>query len=171
MLTPLARRTYAPRGQTPIQYCWDRRDRISAISAITVSPILGRLGLQARLLPDNHNVRSQDTVMFLRMLKRHLHRPLTIIWDRSRVHDRCRAVQRYLDQHPEIVTEPLPAYAPELNPDEGVWRHTKYARMANYAPPDTRALRRRLRCELKRLRRQPHHLAAFIEHTGLPLRL
>ncbi len=171
MLTPLARRTYAPRGQTPVQDCWDRRDRISAISAITVSPTLRRLGLQGLLLPTNQNVHGEDIVMFLRLLKRHLHRPLTILWDRGRVHDRCRVVQQYLAQHPEIVTEPLPAYAPELNPDEGVWQHTKYSRMPNYAPRDVAALRRRVTSELKQLRRQPHHLAAFIEHTGLPLRL
>ena len=109
--------------------------------------------------------------MFLRMLKRHLGRPLTIIWDHSCVHDRCQAVQDYLHQHPEIVTEPLPAYAPELNPDEGVWRHTKYAKMANYAPANTHVLRRRLICEFKQLRRQPHHLASFIQHAGLPLQL
>src|SRR5487761_1020119 len=30
-LTPSVRRTLAPRGQTPVLECWDRRDRISAI--------------------------------------------------------------------------------------------------------------------------------------------
>ncbi len=32
--------------------------------------------------------------------------------------------------------EPLPAYAPELNPVEFVWNHTKYAKLANYIPED-----------------------------------
>ncbi len=30
-LTPSVRRTFAPRGQTPVLSCWDRRDQISAI--------------------------------------------------------------------------------------------------------------------------------------------
>jgi hypothetical protein len=36
MLQPLARRSWAPRGQTPVIRCWDRRDRLSVIAAILV---------------------------------------------------------------------------------------------------------------------------------------
>ncbi len=57
MLTPTVRRTFAPRGETPILRNWDRHDRISAISAITVSPTRRRLGLVYRLLPDDVNAR------------------------------------------------------------------------------------------------------------------
>jgi hypothetical protein len=53
MLTPLARRTFAPRGETPIQKCWNRHDRLSAISAITVSPERHRLGLYFQLIEPN----------------------------------------------------------------------------------------------------------------------
>ena len=171
MLTPVVRRTYAPRGETPIQYAWDRHDRISAISAITVSPKLHRLGLYFLLLPDDENVHAEDVVGFLRLLRRHIRAPMTIVWDRSHTHDRAKVVQAYLAEHPEIRTERFPGYAPELNPDEGVWDHTKYARLPNFAPADTKALRRRLRCELRRLKRRPDLLASFIEHSGLPLRL
>ena len=31
MLQPLRRRTWAPRGQTPVQYAWDRHDRFSVL--------------------------------------------------------------------------------------------------------------------------------------------
>ncbi|MFQ6034567.1 MAG: IS630 family transposase, partial [Sedimentisphaerales bacterium] len=68
MLTPTVRRTLAPRGQTPIHHCWDRRDRISAISAITISPIRKRRGLYFTLLADNENVHAEDVVSFLRQL-------------------------------------------------------------------------------------------------------
>lgn len=171
MLTPVVRRTFAPRGQTPIQSCWDRRDRISAISAVTVSPKRHRLGLYFLLLPDNENVHGKDTVRFLRLLRRHLPRPLTIVWDRSNIHDRSTVVRQYLAKHPEIETEPLPSYAPELNPDEGVWTHTKYAKLPNYCPTDTKQLRKRIAAALRKLRRQPHLLASFIRHTKLPLRI
>ena len=171
MLTPTVRRTLAPRGQTPIHYCWDRRDRISAISAITVSPIRKRRGLYFTLLADNENVHAEDVVGFLRQLKRHLPGPITIIWDRGRVHDRSKVVQGYLAKHPEIVTEKLPAYAPELNPDEQVWSNIKYARLANYAPRDTRELRQRLTRELHHLRKRPDLLGSFIQHTKIPLRI
>jgi len=130
-----------------------------------------RLGLYFELLPDNENVHATDTVRFLRRLRRHLPRPLTIVWDRGNVHDRSKAVRGFLAKHPEIVTEKFPGYAPELNPDEGVWTHTKYARLPNYVPADTRELRRRVRAELKRLRKRPDLLASFIRHSKLPLLL
>lgn len=171
MLTATVRRTLAPRGQTPIHYCWQRRDRISAISAITISPIRKLRGLYFTLLADNKNVHAEDVVGFLRQLKHHLAGPITIIWDRSKVHDRSKVVQAYLAKHPEVVTEKLPAYAPELNPDEQVWSNIKYARLSNYAPRDTRQLRERLRRELRHLRKRPDMLGSFIQHTKIPLRI
>ena len=168
MLTPSVRRTFAPRGQTPIQYCWDRRDRISAISALTVSPKRERRGLYFHLLPDDENVHATDVVHFLQDLRQHIRKPLIIIWDRGNVHDKSKAVQKYLEKHPEIVTEKFPSYAPELNPDEQVWGYTKYARMANFSPTNSRHLRRRLRYELKRMRKRPQLLRSFIQHSKLP---
>src|SRR5262249_43165234 len=41
-LTPTVRRTLAPRGKRPVLDAWDRRDRWSAISCITLSPLAGR---------------------------------------------------------------------------------------------------------------------------------
>ncbi len=171
MLTPTVRRTLAPRGQTPIHHCWDRRDRISAISAVTISPIRKRRGLYFTLLADNENVHAEDVVSFLRQLKRHLPGPITIIWDRSKVHDRSKVVQSYLAEHPEIVTEKLPAYAPELNPDEQVWSNLKYARLPNYGPNDIRELRRRLTQELQHLQKRPDLLDSFIHHAKMSLRI
>ena len=62
MLTPTVRRTFAPIGQTPILRRWDRHDRISAISCITVSPVKRRLGLYFQLLPDDTNVTGERMV-------------------------------------------------------------------------------------------------------------
>jgi transposase len=171
MLTPTVRRTLAPRGQTPIHHCWDRRDRISAVSAITLSPLRKRRGLYFALLPDNENVHAEEVVSFLRQLKRHLPGNITIVWDRGRVHDRSRVVQAYLAKHPEIITEKLPAYAPELNPDEQVWSNIKYGRLPNYAPNDIRELRHRLTRELQRLGERSDLLASFINHAKIPLRV
>lgn len=172
MLTPCLRRTWAPRGQTPVLDAWDRRDRISAISSLSVSPVTRRLNLHFDLLPDNDNVHAADIVDYLRMLKAALGgRPLTVVWDGSNVHDRARVVRAYLAQHPEIVTERLPAYAPELNPDELVWSWSKYGRLPNLAASDTDVLREALIDDLLYLRHQKELLASFIQRTGLPLRL
>ena len=171
MLTPTVRRTFAPRGQTPIIKSWDRHDRISAISAVTVSPKRKRLGLYFHLMPDDENVHGEDTVAFLKQLRRHIPGPMTILWDRGNVHDRSKVVRAYLAGHPKIVTEKLPGYAPETNPDESVWEHTKHGRLANFTPEDTVELRSVLIHEFERLHRKPELLSAFIRHAGVRVRL
>src|SRR3954447_5357069 len=110
-LTPTVRRTLAPRGQTPILPCWDKRDKISAISAITLSPRQQRPGLFFELLPDKENFHGEEVVDFLQQLKRHLER-FTVVWDRGKIHSRSRVVKAFLAEHPEIVAEDLPGYAP-----------------------------------------------------------
>jgi transposase len=171
MLTPTVRRTLAPRGETPILKSWDRHDRISAISALTVSPSRRRVGLYFRLLPDDTNVHGEDTVALLRELRRQLPVPMTVFWDRGNGHDRSQAVRAYLSGHPAVETVAFPGYAPEANPDEGVWGYTKYGRLANFAPEGTDELRATLVAEFGRLHRRPKLLASFIRHAAVPIRL
>jgi len=120
---------------------WDRRDRISAISSISVSPVARRLNLHFELLPDNANAHGEDVVEYLKKLRATLGGPLTVLWDGRRIHDRSKAVQTYLATHPEVRTERLPSYAPELNPDELVWAWTKFGRLGNLAAANTDWLR------------------------------
>jgi transposase len=168
-LTPTVRRTWGPRGQTPVLNAWDRRDRISAISSITVSPKSRHLNLYFDLLADNKNVQGEDIVAYLRHLKAHLGAALTILWDGSRVHDRSALVRAFLADNPGIVTERIPAYAPELNPDELVWAWTKYSRLGNLAAQHTDWLRDYIVTELTYVREHPELMASFIEKTNLPL--
>jgi transposase len=170
MLAPVLRRTLAPRGQTPVLPCWDRRDRISAISCVTLSPRRYLPGLYFELLPDNTNATAEHIVAFLRALKESLPR-LTVVWDRHRIHSKSRLVKAFLAKNPSVVVEDLPAYAPTENPDEGVWGWTKYGRLASFAPADAAALRERVQAELTWLKQHPYCLYSFIEHTNLPLQL
>ena len=170
-LSPTVRRTYAPRGRTPVLKAWHRRGRISAISAVTVSPVRRKPNLYFRLLPDDTNAHGEDTAAFLAQLRGELRGPMTVLWDQSRIRRRSGVVKRYLAKHPEIVTADFPGYAPEANPDEGVWGWAKYHRMPNYAPEDTRELRSCLWAELSSLRERPDLLASFIRHAEIPIPL
>ncbi|MCA9167684.1 MAG: transposase [Planctomycetales bacterium] len=49
-LQPVNRRTWAPRGVTPIQRAWGTYDRLSIIGAVTLSPQRQRIGLPFRNL-------------------------------------------------------------------------------------------------------------------------
>jgi transposase len=166
MLTPTVRRTWAPQGNTPLLKCWDRRDRLSAISCITLSPRRCRLNFYFTLLPDNTTVKAPNIVAFLRQLKKALG-SYTVIWDRSNTHSRSRLVKAYLAKHPEIAAEDFPSYAPEANPDEGVWGWTKYGRLANLAAANTVELRQHIHKEFAVLKKNRQLLDSFIQEADL----
>lgn len=166
MLQPVCRRTWAPRGQTPILRQWDRRDRLSVISALTVAPRRRRFGLYWAQYC--HNVRTPEVLRFLQALRRHLPRGFTLMWDRHRPH-RATRVQTWLATRRRIVVEWLPAYAPDLNPAEQVWGHTKYGDLANFAPADLDHLQGAVVRSLARTRGHRHLLAAFFRAAGLEL--
>jgi transposase len=86
-----------------------------------VRPKQGCRKLYFALRPDKANVHAAEVTDFLRPLQVQLCGPLTVVWDGSNVHSRAKLVRQYLAAPPEIRTETLPAYAPELNPAELVW--------------------------------------------------
>lgn len=166
MLQPVVRRTWAPQGQTPILRQWDRRDRLSAISALTVAQRRRRFGLYWALY--RHNVRSPEVLRFLQLLRRHLPHGFTLLWDRGRPH-RATRVATWLAQHRRIVVEWLPAYAPDLNPVEPVWSHTKYGDLANYSPDHLAALEGAVLRSLAQTRGHRTLLAGFFGAAELEL--
>jgi transposase len=168
-LTPSVRRTLAPRGRTPVLDCWDRRDRISAISCITLSPVLGRPGLYFELLPVNQTAHGEEVVAFLGALRRQLRGPFTVVWDRSNIHSKSKVVKAWLARHPEVMVEDFPGYAPELNPDEWVWGWTKYGRLSNLAAWDAEELWDHIVMALVDLKFQPRMLNAFLAEADVPV--
>ncbi len=165
MLAPTVLRTWAPRGETPLLRHWDRRDRISVISGLSVSPIRQRLGLYYQW--HHHNIRQLEVCGFLSHLLHHLRGPVIVLWDRlwlhrsPAAHDLCRRI-------PRLRLEYFPAYAPELNPDEGVWALTK-ARLANGSPDDRYDLALSMIDALETCRRSQRRLRGCITRTKLPL--
>ena len=112
MLQPVVRRTWAPRGETPVLDCWDRHDRLSVISALTVSPERRRLGLYFDIF--DHNIVAEDFEQFIAWVLQRIGRPITLVMDRWPVHKAAaRRLQKRFGRRVRI--EWLPAYAPELN--------------------------------------------------------
>lgn len=164
LLIPTVRRTWAPRGQTPILRHRYRREKISAISAVTVSPQRQHCGLYAHFHLDN--ITHVEVAIFLRLLLRHLRGPIVLLWDGGSIHA-GPDVQALRARHRRLHVERFPAYAPELNPDEFVWNNLK-AGLANGAPDTVDALLDDLTAELRRLRRAPVTLRGCILASALP---
>ncbi len=166
MLQPVVRRTWAPKGETPIQYSWDRHDRLSVISAITLSPVRQRLGLYFHI--HSHNVTFVEVMAFLTLIHRRLCRKFIVVLDRLNAHR--KGVRLLQAAHPdwfEVVW--LPAYAPELNPVEMVWNRTKYTDLANFIPDDVGALHQAVTASLNKTRTQQDLIRSFFQHARLEL--
>jgi transposase len=133
LLQPVNRRTWAPRGETPVQYASARHDRLSAIGAVTLSPQRQRLNTYWQFY--DANIVATDVVDFLRHLHRQIGRKLIVVLDRFNVHRKAARLLR--EQGAGWLTiEWLPAYAPDLNPVEAMWSCTKYGDLANFIPDD-----------------------------------
>src|SRR5262249_25656402 len=139
--------------------------KLSAISAISVSPVAARPGLHFEVL--SHNVHAEDVVAFLADLHRRLG-PMTVIWDRNQIHSKAKAVKAWLAQHPGVVAENFPGYVHDLNPDEGVWGWTKYGRLSNLAAENKDVLWDHVVSELIEVKHRPDLLKGFIQQTKLP---
>jgi transposase len=169
-LVPTVRRTYSPRGQTPVHRTGDPHGRISGIGAIAVSPARNRLRLRYHLLANQMNFRGPSVVQFLRESRSDLGGPMTVIWDQIPIHE-CAQVTEHLATYPDVIVEPFPPYAPELNPADGIWRYVKYGRLPNYAPYEMDELRGKVVEELDRLAGSPDLLTSLIKFTKLPLEI
>jgi hypothetical protein len=170
MMAPTIRRTFAPCGSTPVNKVFDPHGRISVSGAITISPKRTRIGLQYYMLPDNETFRGPSVVDFLKTLRDQICGPITIVWDQIIVHS-SNVVLEYLHTVPDILTEPFPSYAPELNPVDRIWFYLKYDRLPNYTPPTMAKLRHTVDREIKRLQDKPDLLRSFVRQSKLPLSL
>lgn len=168
MLTPLVRRTLAPRGRRVVMRCSATHDRLSVISCVTLSPQAMRVGLYFRLL-SNRNVHGEEVVEFLEYLTGQVPGEWTIVWDRNQIHSRSSAVQAWVSRHPQVVVEDFPAYDPDANPDEWVWSWAKYGKLCNLCPKDVDELFDHVIDALVDVKHDCHLLASFVMDAGVPL--
>jgi transposase len=106
-------------------------------------------------------------VLFLEHLQRAIPGKLLVIWDGLSAH-RSQFVRDYIaGLNGHILTERLPAYAPELNPVEYIWAHLKQHELPNVCAKDLWHLGDRARHHLKRMRRRPKLIRAFWKQSAL----
>ena len=105
---------------------------------------------------------------FLEHLLREVPGRIVIIWGGSPIH-RSQTIQEFLTHGAahRLHLERLPAYAPELNPDEGFWHQLKGVELRNVCCFDLRHLRDELRAAVKRVRRKPRILKGCVAGAGL----
>lgn len=141
--------------------------RVSAAALLCYRPD----GRRARLYFQTHpgSYTSEVLIGALRDLRRHLRGPVILIWDGLTSHW-SRKMNAFVgaNQH-WLQVERLPAYAPDLNPCEGVWAHLKGGELANRAEQTIAEVGRVAHQGAKRVASNQQLLFGFLARTGLSL--
>lgn len=163
---PTVRRTWAPRGKTPVIASTGSWKNLSLMAAILCTPAGRKPRLFLKSIPGT--VHAKDVLAYLRDLKRHrAGRKILLFWDGLAAH-RARTVRRYLKENKSwLRVVRLPAYAPELNPPEYLWAAMKTKYLANLRPEGLAILGKAVRNSYRRIRREPDLLSGFLRASGL----
>jgi transposase len=157
---PAVGRPDAPRGPTPVLRVRLTRAHVSVMSAITPAGRLLRL-VQERAY------RSEDVAGFLKHLLRPIPGQVTVIGDGAPIHGGPPSKDfRATGGAERLRLERLPGYAPDLNPDEGVWNTLKRGELRNVRCCDLHELRHALDLAIARLRHRRQVIRGCIKEAG-----
>ena len=165
-LTPNVRRSWAPRGQPPVlthPFNWKR----ASMAAALCYGVRGG-GAQLAFHVQAGNYDTDSLIGVLGQLRKFLGgEKATLLWDGLPAH-RSRAMLAWLrTQRSWLVVERLPAYAPDLNPVEGLWSSLKAVELANLTGPTLGEVIAQAHRGIQRVRTTPHLAYSFLRHTGL----
>ena len=115
-------------------------------------------------------IKCVDVVRFVKHLLRQIPGKLLIVWDGHAIH-RGWELREFLANGgaKRVQLERLPGYAPDLNPDEAVWKHLKFVELRNLCCQTVDQLLEELRKAVKRLRAKSHLIPTFFAGAGLSL--
>ena len=168
-LTPPVRRTWAPRGHTPIlRHRMRGRRRISMAGVCCYRPDATDARLAFHLREGAYD--TQQLIGVVGALGRLLGGALvTLVWDNLPAHHSA-AMQAWLaDQHDWLQVEYLPCYAPDLNPVEGLWANLKGVELANRTCWSLEELAAAAEQGIGRVRGEADLLFSFLHQAGLSL--
>ena len=158
--TPNVRRSWAEEGSRPVLRCRATRDKVSAISGVTVD---GELYFDLF----DKDISGTQVIWFLERLLEEIPGRVLVVWDNGGIH-RAGEVQTFVWlNRKRLELRRFPPYAPELNPDEGIWDVVKNDKLANYCPNGLADLRVAVEAQLDLLKRSPHRVLEAMRQSEL----
>lgn len=154
-LLPGVVRTYAPSGLTPVLHEFQTRDHLSIAGALTEGSHRVYTMVRQQALNGSH------MIDFLKHLLHVAGSRLLVIWDGSPIHRRQSVQDFVTESRGKIRLERLPAYAPDLNPVEGLWQHLKHVELRNVPTRDLEELHLEYHLAIGRIRNKHHLIQAF----------
>ena len=160
--SPNVRRSWATEGSRPVLRTKGGREKISVISGVTLE---GELYFELH----RHDLSGTEVIGFLEPLLEEIPGRVMVVWDNIGIH-RCAEVATFtwLNRR-RLELRRIPPYAPELNPDEGIWDVIKNDRLANYCPTSLDELEGTLHAELSDLKAHSERVLSAIQQTELPI--
>lgn len=163
---PPLRRTWAPKGQTPVvvhSYKWKKLS-VSAATAYRWDGKRSRVYFD--IIPDSYD--APKLIEFLKELKRHFRGTYVIlIWDGLPAHRSAEMNAFSESQRDWLQVERLPGYAPDLNPVEGLWGNIKSQELANQSAENLDEVADAVKAGFKRVQTYRQLAFGFLEQTGL----
>jgi len=165
-LTPVVRRTWAPKGRTPVLRHPFNWKRASMAAAVCIRPGGGGSRMALHVQPGSYN--TERLIVALTELRHFLAgEKATLIWDGLPAH-RSRNMHAWISaQRSWLMVERLPAYAPDLNPVEGLWASLKGVELANLVTGTLGELITAAHAGIDRIRRTPNLAYGFLHGCGL----
>ena len=164
-LRPSVRRTWAPRGQTPLlrhRFNWDRLNAVGLIACRAD-------GAECRLLLhwQEETVKSPGVIAVLDDLHAQVPGPVVLLWDGLPAHTSGATQEHVRGQSEWLTVHRFPGYAPELNPPEYLWSSLKGKDMANVCPDTVGQLAEALEVGRQRVGGDERLLRGFLEASSL----
>jgi putative transposase len=155
-------RTWARKGETPVLKRPCKYEHLSVAGALTVS---GRVLVKVQ----ENAFTGEDSVEFLKHILREVAGQVIVIWDGASIHH-GEAIKSFLASGgaARLRLIRLPAYAPELNPSEGLWCWLK-RELGNLCCPALDGLKDELLLAVNRLRRRQDVLVGCFKRAGLQI--
>lgn len=162
---PEVRRTWSPKGKTPILKHHFNWGKISSIAGIICQPDGSQTDLFLHLQRDS--IKSDSIIDYIIALREQVPGPITLLWDGLTAH-RSKIVKEHIrNQQDWLVVERFPSYAPELNPVEYLWAKIKNKDIASYCPDTLNELEQKLEDAAKRIHTRQYLLSGFLIASGL----
>jgi transposase len=167
-LIPPVRRTWSPRGRTPIlrhRFGWKKA---SMAAALGYRPDGSAARLCFHLQQPSYN--TDALIGVLDQLKAfYAGHKMVLLWDGLSAHWSTR-MRAFLDSQRDWLTvERLPAYAPELNPVEGLWANLKNLELANRPTTTLVEVVDATEQGIQRICKSVSLVVGFLARTGLSL--
>lgn len=167
-LLPVVRRTWAPRGKTPVITHHFNWKRLSIAGSLCYHSRRRRARVYLHLHPGAYN--DAALIEVIKQLRTELRGDrATLLWDGLGGHRSGRMRAFLATQRRWLVVERLPAYAPELNPVEGLWSQLKGHHLANCGWDTIDEAAAASEDGIVQIGRSQQLLFSFIKKAGLPL--